>query len=429
MEIVTIIFLIFVYFITRQKNIINPISMYVWIWFPILLLSSMGIMGMKIPSQFAYFIIFLGTLFFAIGYCFPAIKCGERKVFKYEINYKLLITFEIAAIIVLLPQATTSFLLLMKGYKLGHIHSIVTSGDFEMFYSNRTRDIFYYLFVYPTILSGVIFSAYDVWFGKKNKLLQLCTVTMVALRILQYGGRAPVFNLVFAYAVGGLLRIFSEKKHNSNVDNFDNRTLFQRITKMIPLLILGGTGLIYSVVSRLANGFEGVSAMFVEYFAACPVILSEKLALLGDNFVYTCGLFTVFGFYQFLNKIVEVVFGLIGAQINLPFFDILYDKAVFIEKGVDIGSGISNAFVTPFYYFYNDGWLFGVVLLSFIWGNLCKKAYREYIVAPNLKSVYFLLFVLFSICFSMEGSWLRSPQMALAIPFFYIFAKKEPPIS
>lgn len=422
MELITIALLIMAYFVTKNKSIINPVGMYVWIWVPILILSSMGTMNMKIPSQYAYFIIFLGTLFFIVGYFSPALHFNAKKVNCYVINYKLLIVFEVAAILVLLPQTITSIGLLLNGYKLGHIHTIVTSSDFSVFYTNRTQDIFYYLFVYPTMLTGCMLASYDMWFGKKNKLLQICTILMVAMRTVQYGGRAPVFNLVFAYVIGGLLRVYSQK--NFIKDVIDNEKLSRRIKKMIPILALGVVGMIYSVLSRLANGLAGVLSMLNEYFAACPIILSEKLVQIGRESFYTGGLFTVFGFYQYANKIFETVFNLIGIDVQLPLYNILYEKAIFIEKGVDIGNGVANAFVTPFYYFYEDGWFFGIVILSFIWGNICKRVYINYIKEVSVKNFYFLLFFLYSICFSMEGSWLRSPQMALPLIFFFVFTKK-----
>lgn len=426
MEIVIVFFLIFIYFIIRDKSLSNPLSLYIWIWIPIMIFSASGINGLKYPSFFSYFIIFCGSLLFVAGNLLPPIRIGKENNSSksYEINYKLLIIFEIISIIVLLPQALTSIYLMKSGYSLGHIHTIFISDDYAKFYgSNRSYDIFFYLFTYPTLFSGVLFASYDMWFGKRNKLLQIVTVILVAMRVIQFGGRAPAFYLAFSYVMGGFLRLRSKKSLQLEVLK-KNESFAKTLRKMIPLLSIALVGMGYSVLSRLVNGINGVSNMLLEYFAACPVILSEKLDGLANQ-VYTCGLFTLFGFFQYINKIISTLFKVFGFTVDLPLYQLVYDKALFVEQGVDIGTGISNAFVTPFFYFYSDGWLIGVIVFSLVWGALCKKAYYNFFKEANLKTFYFLLFFLFSIGFSMTGCWLSSPQTALALPFFYLFVRRK----
>ena len=409
--------------LTKDKKIQNPVFLFSLIWLAIIVISSIGANGMEIPSQETFLLLFIGCLGFIIGYCFKISsknKIKKNMFEQYEIKYSLIVIFELLSIIVLLPQAITSAKLLMQGYKLGTIHTIFITEDYSKFYSSRSYDIFFYLFVYPTLFTGVIIAAYDFWFGKRNVFLQIMTFALVFTRLIQFGGRAPVFYLVFAYLIGLFMylnTIYGKgKEHKREARTF--------LKKMLPVFIIMGVVLIFAVFSRLGNAGDFVD-MIIEYFAGCPIILSKKLESLDLSGGYTFGLFTLFGFYNFAYKMVSTAFKAIGIAYASPLFDLLFSRAVFVEEAVNIGSGVSNAFVSPFFYFYCDGWYVGAAIFSFVWGMISSLVYSEYKQEMNVKNAFFLIYILFTIGFSMMGCLLSSTQTAMAILMYFVFIKRE----
>jgi oligosaccharide repeat unit polymerase len=115
----------------------------------------------------------------------------------------------------------------------------------------------------------------------------------------------------------------------------------------------------------------------------------------------------------------------LGISFNDSFFTLINNAIVEIENPVDTGISESNAFVTPYYYFYLDGWIFGVVVYSIAWGMLASYSYKKMKNDKELKDVYFYMIWMFTVFFSMVRSWLASPEIASAFLSYFIFVKKS----
>ena len=180
---------------------------------------------------------------------------------------------------------------------------------------------------------------------------------------------------------------------------------------------------IAATVSRLVDGFAGISKMLAEYFSGCLTIMSKKLEQLS-GFSYTFGSLTLYGYCKYFEKFFSLFLKVLGFEMQTPLFHAAGIQMAQIESAVNIGSGMSNAFVTPFYYFYVDGGLVGVILFSFIWGVFCNQCYTGLRIKFSVKSFYLWAFAMFTICFSMIRAWLATPEMAATLLMCLIFIRK-----
>ena len=59
MQYISLIVLLMIFiFIVKNPMVDNPLTLFVLMWFFIILISSIGVQGILIPSQFAYSIVF-----------------------------------------------------------------------------------------------------------------------------------------------------------------------------------------------------------------------------------------------------------------------------------------------------------------------------------------------------------------------------------
>lgn len=422
MQIISIIVLLLFVALVKKKNFGNPMVVMTAVWVPVLLLPSVLDLGITTPSQYAYFIIFLGLFFFSFGF-FVKSSGGKRNNAivdnskDFRINYGLLIVFEIISLLVLLPQVVTSIsYMITRGYGLGHIHTLFTSGNVA-YQENRSFDIFFYLFVYPTLFSATLLGSYDFWFGKRNVPFQLFSFLLIVFRVLQYGGRNIIFCFVLAYSFGGIL-FFTSKAITKQQKK---KALAIAIVPMVFAFLF----LVYSVLSRISDRADGLKRFISVYYLSGPSIMTQKIENVETGF-FTLGFSTFYGLYKTLYKFAATFFKLIGISYDgSTFYGLLEYHAYFMEQPVDIGISNANAFVTSFYYFYIDGGLIGVILLSFLWGYFSGKYYYGYKAKPGLKNYYFLVFTLVLITLSMTKSLTSTPQVALAILYFFVFCRRE----
>ena len=425
MQYISLIVLLMIFiFIVKNPKVDNPLTLFVLMWFFIILISSIGVQGILIPSQFAYSIVLLGIFFFSFG---SIVRIGKEKIEdskkneKYEINYPIAIIFGLISIIIILPEAVVSFKLLLSGFKLGNIHFLFTER-YEQYYTSYFSEALNYLFFYPTIYSLCIISAYDFWFGKKNKFLQSVTFVLVSLKTIQYGGRAPITYMVFFYGVGYIIYNYEYKRNNHSYRERLQINKKRRRGKVLVIFLLIIVG--WSILSRLYNGIEGVPRFFAIYFSGCIEVMSKKLETSSSSI--TCGGLSFFGFIKFIHRIISNIAGFLGVTYRNSFYDFLNSEILYLEEAVSIGTvGNANAFVTPFYYFYKDFGLIGVCIMSGIWGFLCKRAYENVRLQINVRSIFFLMFWLFTIVFSMVRCWFATPEFALAFLMPLIFIKKK----
>ena len=87
------------------------------------------------------------------------------------------------------------------------------------------------------------------------------------------------------------------------------------------------------------------------YFALPPTLLSEWLPQI-KNTEYTYGMTTFFGIHSYCFRVLETF----KLKNMIPeVYERAYKNILNAEQFKDVGSGKSNAFVSPVYYLYLDG--------------------------------------------------------------------------
>ncbi len=431
MQFITMAVLVAIILTTREKKIFNPSFLFCIIWFMVICISTTGLYGLYVPSQYAYIIIFVGIVGFFLGTAIK-LKSKKRNVLdkkltwkmlpdiekSYTINYPIVYLFLICSLLVILPDAIVSIKYILSGKSLGEIHHMFITS-YDTYYASGTGTWMYYVFLYPTITSASILAAYDLWLGKRKITLQILTISLVLLRCIQFGGRFPVFFLIFFYVMGFILFLFKNKKDKKNSGKKKGLIISIVMVSVICLIAIIFT------LSRLQQGFGELFNFFVGYFGSGITIMDQNL-IANPGFELHFGGMTFAGLVQFCYNITYyVIYAISGIPtMGLVMSDIaplLYE----IEQPIFIGMGTSNAFVTAFYYFYKDGWFIGVFLFSFVWGFASQWFYNKSKKELNLKNVYFLLFFLMSITFSMARCWTAEVYGALVLVVYFLFVKKE----
>ena len=225
--------------------------------------------------------------------------------------------------------------------------------------------------------------------------------------------------MVFFYTICTLLYL----KVNKKFEVLKNKKKRKKGDKVIIILVIILIIIaFFANLSRLKNGIYELSAMFLEYFGSCIEIMDVKIA---EHPSITWGGLSFAGFLKYIDFFVHAFLKILGNVDFHTLFPTILEELSNIEEFVFIGTGYSNAFVTPFYYFFKDGHFIGVIILSFIWGNLSRKSYLRVQNETSIKTVFFYLLILFSVCFSMVRCWLASPEFAIMLCTLYLFVGRK----
>jgi oligosaccharide repeat unit polymerase len=395
----------------KEKNIYNPLTFVFFIFALSIGLASLNLFSIFSTSQFTYFIIFTGLISFFIGYCFfyiinPSAKYNnitdKTNRYIFNIRYKLVYIFCVIAIGCLAYNALQTIKLLMQGYSL----YIIRSDPYDLIDVPVIYSLFNAYIINPFIFALIPLGVVDYISGKR--VLILPTIIIILLSMISSGGRFIVLYFLIFCIVSVLIL-----KKQLNISKKIKRRIF--IITLIGIIAI-------AVITNM----RGVSSTLFEHlynYIAGPIPhLDYRLNILQEQQVYTYGFTFLRGFLDplfFILKSIGIVQGY-----PMIYFDSM--NLSYVDDSVLIGiDTYFNAFVTPFFYFYLDGGILGIIICSSIYGFIFSLSYHYVKKAPNILNIaIYLLFIQGAITSMVRWQFIF-PAYALAFIFLLFFLKKD----
>ncbi|HHY83211.1 MAG TPA: oligosaccharide repeat unit polymerase [Clostridiales bacterium] len=404
-----------------EKNIYNPVTCFFVYWAGVMSLLFLGdYFGANKTSTRAFLLILTGLVSYFAGCALVSRYKGNlglsavsnNRNYEYVLRYKLLYIIYGVVLLYLLYNSITIIQLLMSGDSLAEVRKLYTNREeYNIIRKSALNVVFKSYVSTPVIYLSLPLAVVDFFDGRKDKLLIVMTLSMVALWVLNTGGRSVILWLAM-YCVAAMF-IYSEKLKL-------NRNLIKWVLLSTALLI---AALIFISNLRRSN-FSLLREIFI-YFEAPIPHFDYRISYIDSNYPHTYG----FGMSSLNGLINPVLFFLenIGL-ISYPSIYLIVKHLSFeaLETTVDIGVRM-NAFVTMFYQFYLDGRVFGIILGSLLFGGFCSWIYYKMKYSMNKMMVVLYLLIIQKLLFSVVRFYFYQPSHVIGfILVFFLFSKVKP---
>lgn len=413
MSALIVIVLVFIFSLILTKRIVHPVTIFSLMWSVILGLYQINISRFNHISNSTYFIIASGVVSFAMGYIFFLVSIKDTRItignFRKSVNnekleeirYGLLKFLCISTIIVLLPEAINSILILAGGGSFETIrtnfsngYSVLDIGILSL-YRNYIVKPFCYI-VYPIC-------AVDFILGKRQKWLLIFTIIISFLSALYEGGR-----IQFVYFALHFLLIARLARIQIKIPKVVKRVLVMLLALMVVIVL-------YITTSRGSK--EPVIQSLLLYISGCVPLMDSHLSAVGFHPNYTYGVVAISGFLKPFFSILE------NFGFPYPSFLLNIQHVFEVEQTISIGTVFHmNAYVSLFYYFFYDGGFVGNIIGSFLYGGLSRLIYRR--IGTMRGMVYYAL-IFQGLLFSMIRFQFTISHYCLSFILLYFLFKRE----
>ncbi|MFZ7131021.1 MAG: O-antigen polymerase [Eubacteriales bacterium] len=384
MTIIIICFLISFFGVVKEKNIFNPLAVFYTIWGVALLGARMKLFGMNGVSNHTYNIISLGLVMFFLSYVIIDVfmmkniklvmhtKKQTTNILKFKINYKYLYLFLALSFLFFGSSAIKAIQLLLQGNSFHMIRLL--SNDELLAGSPIIRTLRAYLFV-PGLSILIVISAIDLVVGGKNKYLFISTFIVSLLQTLSTGGRITFLN--FAFYIILSQTIFKKK---INISKKTKNKI--RISTLIVIAI-------FIFISR-SRGISSLASSLYFYLSGAIPHLDYRIQIIDYTSHFSYG-------YASLNGLFTSFYFILKNIGIMDYPDLFQETLIYmdVENFVSIGQNVDfNAFVTPFFYFYLDARLLGVILGSISYGIIASLSYNTMRRSFTMRNVMIYMIII-----------------------------------
>lgn len=424
-------FLMIIISFFSNKRKINPVSVFYSLWFVIITLSYIRLFSLRETSNRIYGIIFLGLLFFAIGYYLIYIfsfkysfKIKKKSDFKILVNvkeyiprYKLLYILGIIIILFYFLDFSKIFIYILKGSDLKYIRELAQDSN-SILNANRSliENVIKNLIVAPGAMAFQPIVAIDFWKGKRDKKLIIINFLIILLRVITDGSR-----IVIVYFLIHMIVAFGFTKNNINKVSVIKKKQKKEKIFIIMFFIIGIFVLYKATLSRSG---ENIIRFFYYYFSMEPYMFEiwsnkvDDLNIIGYGIAATNG-FSFLLFYILKN-------GLRFSSYPV-FWETIYNliQATDSKWKIIAGEGITaNAYVSLFWFFYLDGRIIGVIIGMFIYGFGTAVAFVKALKKDTTKHICIYSFILQGLFFSFIRFQFANLTYVVAFLIIMFFAYK-----
>nr|MBP3258864.1 oligosaccharide repeat unit polymerase [Bacilli bacterium] len=429
--IATLVSLILLFFAAhkRKNALLIPLVVFLLLWTVILFLSCFNLYGMHPASNEAYTLIMIMEASFFLGY--KIVEWSKDTSSRFNDKYVKHLEFSSIYfyIIYIIGFVTIIFnivdlILVLKQYSAGIPMWQIRNWSLQPFGSENpilSRRSFIEETIRTVLCSPFTtlihpISCYYLFNGdnKKRKImLMLISIIIIATGSLAGGGGRLVFIyylmcLYFSYKVS---KITSENEIKKNSKKYKRIFKFAIFVSITSILVYTG------IRTGISNTFKQVYT----YLAMPPTLLSQWLPLLKVS-THTHGYLSFFGTHSYLFRFLKMA----NIGIVPSVYDLSYQYIIQAENFLNIGSGVSNAFVTPIYYFYLDGGYLFVILASAFFGIIISYFYTNFRKQINIKSFAIYLLIMYGILVSFARIQTAIPAYIISFILVYaIFYKKK----
>lgn len=397
--------------VIKKKKPMHPSILFFGMWSFIIGLSLMGKYNIYKPSDNAYILILLMFVFFELGSLInitSQITLRRKKIRRggTVLNINVYYFCVYIALLFLCYDVFVLIKYLTAGVPLWQIRNWLLEeyGSNNPILANRSfiEEIIRTVFLYPVGLIMPPITAY-VFFDSskrqcKKKVLGLSIIYLILYSISGGGGRLRYIYFMGCFIIA-YLSFGGERQWN------------HKFKKYRKYLICFCTLLIFAVAitTRIRVGMGYLFQQIYTYFALPPTLLSVWLPEI-EKVNHTYGLLTLFGIHSYFFRALSMV-GL-GVFVPSKYYD-AFEQLLNAQVFKNVGYGIGNAFVSPVYYFYVDGGIFGVCFFSFLFGIVANRLYKKFLKDINEKSFS-------SYALMMYGVFMTFQTIITALPSYFI---------
>lgn len=348
----------------NTKTIANSIIMYnVW-WCSVVSFSTLGISGLFIPSDYTYFIIFLGTL----GFNFAGILFYRNKRYYVtsNISYRNKPQSDVRLWLYYLLQIITTIFLIpyfLRGLMVTTSQGMATLRALQIDDPLEQLKIFW--FSEPVLVASMILSSFLYLSGQSKIWILIPVLINTILFAFSFGGRIVFFWLIFFFIFAWL---FIRK--NNFQKKAPSLTVSKKIWGILIVTILISTSIwimLYITKQRSPNTslISTISIYFFGSFTMLDILLhNPELSMLHAPLML--GRATLGGLVDtiilFAAKALGI-FGLTTQHMAVNQINSVTSKPHYVGNGIWM-----NAFSTMYYPYLRDFGVFGAFLVPFLLG-------------------------------------------------------------
>lgn len=401
------------------KNILNPVSFFLFLWGPVCILSQLKLFEFTGASDYAYFLIGIGIISYSVG-GFLLLKAKkplrfrigglstQSNVIKREkvfLNRKLLWIMMFLVFIYTIYKLKLALPFILENNTLGYVRAIYLRVG-----AGITINAFDYL-INTFLIAGMRITCEIVIINevisrrKIHPVLIIMLGLVIIMNVLLTGGRMILLDLCLFIFFGIKLNDF-KTKYKLN--------FWQKIVVTILIIVLV-YGLLYITKDRQSSNsiMESIYGNFIGGVSLFSTVVNE---VLKNKWTYG-----VMFFYGILS--------LVWAPLNY-FFNLPYPKGfetfnTLVSPFYSVGGTTMNAYITCWAFFYSDYGILGIIIFSMIFGLLMGDYYNKFreIHSPEYICKYMLML---NIIFYTIIRWqLSSSSYLLAIFLLSIIYKKS----
>lgn len=390
-----------------NRDWINPISIFAAVWFVSWGLYLSGLLAYNQVTSLTYIVIVVGVLLFAFGASFgKRIKTSDNEGIQYQLTYKIVIILEIVSILVMLPDAINSIVLLRSGLTFNAIRTNAILGTTVV--SNPVISLIRNYIVNPFIILVYPLASYTLFFcDEKKKKVAIMTLAVIicACDVFYHGGRSCI--LYFLLHLILVPRLFGNRIYISKA-----------VKRRIILGIIVAVAIFYIV--SISRGIDDFQKSIVLYVSGCIPLMDNYITGISQTGQYLYG-------GAFFEGILRLVFTLLdNIGISYPAFVSVIESATNFEQTIAIGNDLRmNAFVSCFTYFFYDGGIFAVIIESFLYGAFSGVAYKNAVLKKDSRSIITYAVIIQSLVFAIVRFQFILPSFIIAIIMVRLLFRSE----
>lgn len=369
------------------RDMLNPIFVFTVIWGAISVLASANMFGINETSDAIYGMTMLGVFFFVIGGFCVMQMIGKKKHntnlvlrnTQWTTSYRnrMFFLFQIMAIVTFFVADIQSFLLLRSGYSIADMYAMKIQmglGNSTLLsQKNGIVSILLEYFARPILAISTPYGCIS-FFKYKNKKQLLITVLMLFLAFFTRFNRMDIMIFVITFIC--CFVILGNKEQMKKI--------YKKYKRFV--IVFSAIGIVLFSIITINRGIESFGKAIYYYFCGNMPFCNAKIEKILPNRINTWGLTSYNGVLRPFLQMLEGI-GISPELVSVAETYINVEQAEVISN---TGS-IYNAFVGPFYFFYCDLGVLGIILYSFVFGVICEQCYMK---MKKVGSDYYIIFYL-----------------------------------
>ncbi|MDA3885634.1 MAG: O-antigen ligase [Candidatus Delongbacteria bacterium] len=363
----------------KSGTIINPTVIYNLWWGFFLFLSSLNLVGIRLPSMSTYYIFLLGMSMFSLGsITFLSSKRLEKNYYHKKREYKVSIKFKLFHIY----QIIVFFLLVqLNFYTLKMLKNLDPSSFRGLVFSDQgvfgDKLIIFALFVKSAIYIGLFITIAGILLNKIPKKYIIIPMLNIILFSLGTMGRIPIFIAILSSSLG-ILYLFSI-------------TRIKIKPKHVIIFLLPIGFIIFMSFLRQtkysSSLFMLIKNYFVWYFTGAFTAFDYFINNLDPGVDYDYSIMR--GFFAGIEEVLAPLLRRI-----LPSLHKINDSFhSFTGQFKNLGGAATHhsSHYTMYFAFYRDAGIYGVIIYSYIIGVINSLLFNKFRTTHSLTSFTVLL--------------------------------------